>query len=228
MVVDNFPKVEQLVGKYPYPFLHVWVTDLEAGIAGMSRNEFMWLSPTDVDVNTVSHELTHATLYGLFPTWFEEGFAYFIGHRSDGTLQSYERSLVAEMAAVRVPRKLDLTAKFVHSGEVRYILSLAQGFLFFKGLSDIQGVEGLGHVVRALRSKTFNNDNELLRAIVSQQPAGAAGCRPEVHLRQRHRPALGLPVAIWQSGNDGRSCSPSGLSVTGHLIVIDEVTGQRS
>jgi hypothetical protein len=168
-VVENLPKVETIVGKFPYPFVHVYITDLPEGIAGMQRNEFVWLSPTDINVEVVSHELTHATLYGLFPTWFEEGFAYFVGFYSEGTLDAKEREAVQLFASVRVPRKLDLSLKFDHSS-YGYISNILQGFLFFKGLADIQGLESMGQVIRSLRSKTYTNDNELLRAIVSNSP----------------------------------------------------------
>lgn len=166
LMLTELPKIEALVGKYPYPFLYVWVTDLGDYIAGISRDEFIGLSPDYVEAETVAHEITHATLYGLFPTWFEEGFAYFMeayATEAIGTKAAFHKE---NLAAQRTTQKLDLKGKFDHERR-SYTATLSQGFLFFNGLHDIEGIDGLGRIVRALRSKTYTNDNELIRAIVA-------------------------------------------------------------
>jgi hypothetical protein len=170
LAVDNLPRVESIVGKFPYPFLHVYITDLgDDGLLGLNRNEFIWINRTAVDTNTMAHEMTHATVYGNFPTWFEEGFAYFVGNYADNALQQQEKDSLAVIALARRPRQLDLTAKFDHSA-AGYFSTISQGFLFFKGYSDIVGLEAMGQTIRALRGKTYTNDNELLRAIVTNSP----------------------------------------------------------
>jgi hypothetical protein len=115
----------------------------------------------------MAHEMTHATVYGIFPTWFEEGFAYFMGFYHSGSMQAREREFRAGLAANKLDARLDLNARFSHSLETAYISSLAQGFLFFKGIHDIEGFESMGTIIRALRSKTFGSDNELIREIIA-------------------------------------------------------------
>jgi hypothetical protein len=169
--VENLPRVETSVGKYPYPFVYIWVTSLGVeGLLGANRNEFVWIGEDAVETNTIAHELTHATLYGNFPLWFEEGVAYYVGSYANNELSVQQQDSLRVIAATGRPRKLDLGAKFDHSDR-GYFASISQGFLFFQGLVDIQGLEGLGQVIRSLRSKTYNNDNELLRAIVTNSPA---------------------------------------------------------
>lgn len=166
VVLAEMAKVESLVGPFPYPFLYVWVTELPQYLAGLSVNEFIALSPDYVEAETVAHEITHATLYGIFPIWFEEGFAYFMeAYATDNIpgLAAYHRAMLGQQ---RKTQKLDLAARFDHA-RASYTAELSQGFLFFNGLYDIEGIEGLGRIVRALRSKTYTNDNELLHAIVS-------------------------------------------------------------
>jgi hypothetical protein len=167
LAVETLPKVESIVGKYPYPFLFIWITSLDGYAAGLSRDEFIWIDPADLDVDTMAHEMTHATVYGIFPTWFEEGFAYFMGFFHSGSMEAREREFRTGLASNRLDTRLDLNARFGHSLETAYISSLAQGFLFFKGIYDIEGFEGMGKIIRALRSKTFGNDNELVREITA-------------------------------------------------------------
>jgi hypothetical protein len=170
LAVDNLPRVESIVGKFPYPFLYIYLTDLgDDGLLGLNRNEFIEINRTAVDVNTISHEMTHATVYGNFPTWFEEGFAYFVGNYAANELAVIERDALAAIAVTRRPRQLDLRAKFDHSA-AGYFSTISQGFLFFKGYSDIVGLDAMGQTIRALRGKTYTNDNELLRAIVTNSP----------------------------------------------------------
>ena len=170
LAVENLPKVEAIVGKFPYPFVYIYVTDLGGdGLLGINRNEFVWIGLDGVETNTVAHELTHATLYGNFPLWFEEGVAYYVGSYANNELKSQQQDSLRVIAATGRPRKLDLGAKFDHSDR-GYFASISQGFLFFQGVVDIQSLDGLSQVIRSLRSKTYNNDNELLRAIVSNSP----------------------------------------------------------
>lgn len=166
MAVDNLPKVEAIVGEFPFDFVHIRITDLEDGVGGTELKEFVILSPKYITTEVVSHELTHATLHGVFPVWFEEGLAYFVGRTMEGSSERYEAEYVALLNSVRLPRKLDLSLKFDHSS-FGYSSALIQGFLFFKGLNDLIGPDQLGVLLRALRGKTFANENELFRAIVT-------------------------------------------------------------
>ncbi len=81
LATDYLPKIEAIAGKFPYPFIYIEVTpDYPDELLGTSYDEFIGVNNKSVESNTLAHELTHSTVYGLFPTWFEEGFAYFMGN----------------------------------------------------------------------------------------------------------------------------------------------------
>src|SRR5262249_20199381 len=131
--VASLPRVEEIVGEYPYDFAHFYITDLPVGMGGGHTNGFIWISSNDFNNEIVAHELTHATLYGIFPKWFEEGVAYYVGAYSSGALQSAEALALSDIAYLKAQRKLDLNAKYEHSYLVAYFSNIRQGFLFFKG-----------------------------------------------------------------------------------------------
>lgn len=189
LAMENLPKVEALIGPFPYPYVYIQVTSLgDSGVLGLNRNEFVFIGENAVETNTVAHELAHAALYGIFPIWFEEGLAYYTGAWAADEIRQQEQQALRTIAATRRPRQLDLRAKFDHS-DAGYFSTISQGFLFFQGLVDIQGLDGLGQVVRSLRSKTFANDNELLRQMVAnsapdkQQAVQEYLCRAVIGLR---------------------------------------------
>ena len=105
LAVAALPEIEGLVGAYPYDFLHMMVTDLGEFYAGLSYDQFIIIAPNAIDENTVVHELTHSTMYGKFPTWFEEGFAYFMGYYMSDDLEAGTKEMThgAEVPRQRQP-----------------------------------------------------------------------------------------------------------------------------
>ena len=166
---EDMPKVEWMVGAFPYHFVHIQVTDdLPEIYAGVSYDEFIALSSDYVDAATVTHELTHSTLYGNFPIWFEEGLAHFAEFQLTSTLEEGTRYFGEGLASIGGDPRLRIG--YTRSKTVHGILSeRAQGFLFIKGLSDIWGIDGLRSAVRTLRTQTFG-DQDLLTAIARQGP----------------------------------------------------------
>ena len=161
------PLVEEVTGPYPYRFLFIEITEeLPEFYAGVSRDEFIALSTNYVDAATVVHELAHSTMYGLFPIWFEEGFAHFLELYLTDSLELGVTAYRADLAALDKDPRLDLTIFRLNSFE-DVLAERAQGLLFLNGLYEIEGIEGLTRMVRALRTKTYT-DQSLLRAIVEQ------------------------------------------------------------
>jgi hypothetical protein len=158
------PEIERIVGKFPYTFLHLAVTDLPEFYAGVSYDEFIGISPDYDDDATIVHELTHSTLYGIFPTWFEEGFAYFMEHYMTDSIALGVTAFKRDLAAARIEPK-------VRVGTARgfgpdYALDSATGFLFMNAMYEANGIEAIAETIRSLRTKTFN-DQDLIRILVS-------------------------------------------------------------
>ena len=168
LTIEALPPVENVVGKYPYQFLHVVVTDeLPEHVLGVSMNEFIAIGSNVVQSYVVVHELTHSTMYGIFPLWFEEGLAHFLENYQTGSLGLAERKYTNELNLLRRDIRLDLRPKR-YTATDQYA-ERAQGFLFMKALFDIEGIEGLSQTIRALRTRTYS-DQDLLRALVAQAP----------------------------------------------------------
>jgi hypothetical protein len=169
LTLEGLPKVEKLVGKYPYNFLHVQVTpDLPLYLAGVSYNEFIALSDIAVDPGTVIHEITHSTMYGIFPIWFEEGMAHFLEFYLTESLDEGVRLYQGQLMQMRRDFRLDLRPNRPNT-TVDYLAERARGFLFLRGVYEIRGIEGFSAMIRELRTRTFG-DQDLLRAIVQQGP----------------------------------------------------------
>ena len=166
--VDALPRVEAIVGAFPYEFLHIQITPLPAAYAGLSYNEFIALSPDWLDQATIVHEITHSTLYGIFPLWFEEGLAHFIEYYLAGTLEDGVSESMGQLHRLGRDARLDLRPTAVYSSQDQ-LAERAQGFLLIKSIFDIQGIEGLSSTIRALRTQTFG-DQDLLRTIVGVAP----------------------------------------------------------
>jgi hypothetical protein len=146
------------------------VTDeLPDHILGVSINEYIALGKDVVESYVVVHELTHSVMYGIFPTWFEEGMAHFLENYQTGSLDTGVREYTAELQFLRRDHRLDLRPKRGYNALDEYA-ERAQGFLFLKALYDIEGIEGMSKTIRDLRTRTYS-DQELLRALVASAAA---------------------------------------------------------
>jgi hypothetical protein len=164
MAVEELPRIEELVGAYPYKFLHMMVTDLGDFYAGLSYDEFIVIDPRSVDRPTIIHELTHSTMYGKFPIWFEEGFAHFVEYYLTESLEQAAKEFAADLAHLGSDTRLYVGA-YRDSSLAGYLAERAQGFLFMKAVHDLNGIESLMGTVRSLRTKSLG-DQDLLRAFV--------------------------------------------------------------
>ncbi len=169
LATDALPRVEVLVGAYPYRFLFIEVTDdLPEIYAGVSYDQFIALDAEYVDEGTTIHELTRSTMYGIFPTWFEEGLAHFFEYYLTDSLPEAAAFYEAEL------RALDATALDIShyrgSSPLDRLLERGQGFLFLNGLHEIQGIDRLSEMVRSLRTQNLR-DQALLRTIVEHGDA---------------------------------------------------------
>jgi hypothetical protein len=163
LAVEWMPRVEELIGKFPYTYLFITVTDeLPEFILGASYDEFIAVATTSVDPATVVHEIAHSTLYGKFPTWFEEGFAYFLDYYLTSTLEEGEAYFRDGLASLGLDTRLDLTRSYSD-----YLAESAEGYIFLTGVYRIRGIEGLVEIVRSFRTKTFG-DQDLFLAIIEQ------------------------------------------------------------
>jgi hypothetical protein len=163
---EALPKVEKIVGAYPYHFLYIEVTrDLPKDILGVSYDQFIGLDEKHVDVPTVTHELTHSTVYGIYPTWFEEGFAHFLEFYLTNTLDVGTREYSVWLARSGYDAKLDLRRR----GSTFDDVDRARGFLFMKAIYDIRGIDGISESVRSMRKKTLT-DQELIRGLAQSGP----------------------------------------------------------
>jgi hypothetical protein len=168
IAVDVMQRVEQMAGKFPYHFLHINVVpagDLEEDVLGASYNEFIEIGDRYVDTDVIVHEITHSTLYGIFPLWFEEGFAHFMEYHFTTGLDAGARDYANVLRRAGKDTKLDLRPNRPGGLYAEYI-ERPQGFLFLKALSDIRGLEGVSKLVRSLRTRSLT-DQELMRAIVA-------------------------------------------------------------
>ncbi len=164
MAVEYLPQIEELVGAYPYSFLHLMVSELEDLYAGLSYDEFIVINPDYVDAQTVVHELTHSTMYGKFPIWFEEGFAHFVEYYLTDTIDEGATRHGDALAYLGYDSALYVGVYRDQSFE-GYIAERAQGFFFMKAVYDLNGIDGVIGAVRELRTHSLN-DQELLRSFV--------------------------------------------------------------
>jgi len=164
LAVQWLPEVEAVTGAFPYSFLHITITELFELYAGLSYDEFISLAPDSVTEDVVIHELTHSTLYGIFPTWFEEGFAHFMEYYLTDTLPEGEAYFLGQMAELDAEPVLNVGAK-PGFDFYDYIIDRATGFLFIKGLYEVNGIEAVVETIRSLRTKTFSDQQLLARLI---------------------------------------------------------------
>ena len=162
--VESLPHIEALVGAYPYDFLHMMVTDLGDWLAGLSYDQFIIVAPDSINKETVVHELTHSTMYGKFPIWFEEGFAHFVEYHLTEALEQGAEAFAADLDYLGTDTKL-YVGPYRDSSFAGYLAERAQGFLFMKGVYDLKGIEGLMPLLAKLRTQTMG-DQELLREFV--------------------------------------------------------------
>ncbi len=117
----------------------------------------------------VVHEMTHSTVYGCFPIWFEEGVAYFLGYYLTNSVE--KGATIRHCRAARDPaptaKSISRTYGYYTGWELHR--RAGRGYLFLKGLYDIEGIDGLGQIIRTLRTKTYN-DQELLATIMQLTP----------------------------------------------------------
>jgi hypothetical protein len=159
------PEVERVSGKFPYRILLLAVTDLPEFVGGVSYDEFIGISPDYWDDDEViAHELTHSTLYGIFPTWFEEGYAYFVGMYLTGTLESGLKEYRTELTRAKIDPRVYIGAARGFGSD--YFVDSATGLLFMNALYEANGMEVVTATIRSLRSKTFD-DQALIRTLVS-------------------------------------------------------------
>jgi hypothetical protein len=165
---DALPDIEQLVGRFPYAFLHITVTELPELFAGLSYDEFIALAPDSVDAPTVIHEITHSTLYGIFPLWFEEGFAHFMEYYLTDALSEGTAYFKNGLRYLGYDERLDVRPNGAYSlGDE--LAERAQGFLFVKGLFEINGMVTINETIRSLRTKSFS-DQDLIKTLVQNSP----------------------------------------------------------
>jgi hypothetical protein len=163
--IEWLPKIEAQVGAYPYAFLHLMVTDLGELYAGLSYDEFIAIAPDYVDDRTIVHELTHSTMYGSFPTWFEEGFAYFMeGYMTDSS-DDVLALFAEQLTLMGYDHKL-YVGLYRDPSDAGWWAEQMQGFLFMTGVNQTNGIEALIGTVRQIRTKSLS-DQELLRTFVS-------------------------------------------------------------
>jgi hypothetical protein len=161
-------EVEGLVGKFPFKFLYLEVADdLPVFIAGLSYDEFIALAEDAVDEATIVHEIAHSTLYGIFPTWFEEGFAHFIEYYLTENIPGGTREFEQFLRSIRVDTRLDLRGGF--NSDLDELIERAQGFLFLKDLHAVIGIEGITKTVHSLRKQSATGQ-DLIRAMMTQTP----------------------------------------------------------
>jgi hypothetical protein len=159
--VEWLPKIEAMVGPYPYSFLHLMVTDLGEVYAGLSYDEFIALAPEHVTDEVIVHELTHSTMYGSFPTWFEEGFAYFMGYYMTGVLDENVQLAKDALGDTRL-----FVGPYRDLSDVGFIREQVEGMLFMDAVYEMNGIDSLIDSVRQIRTKSLS-DQELLRIFVS-------------------------------------------------------------
>jgi hypothetical protein len=163
--------VEELIGKFPYSFLHFIVTSLpeeEHGLVtlGASYNEYVFLGAESVTPETITHEMTHATLYGIFPLWFEEGMAEFVESYLTASLTYTSRVFNLDLIHMDRDNRLDLRARGGYDIEAEYA-ERAQGFLFLRDVHATQGHEEFRATIRQLRTRSLG-DADLLRALAQR------------------------------------------------------------
>ncbi|HEX5368773.1 MAG TPA: hypothetical protein VFY10_05085, partial [Dehalococcoidia bacterium] len=168
IAAEALPRVEKIVGKFPYRFLFISVTDLPDIYAGLSYDEFISIAPDYVDQPTIIHEITHSTLYGIFPTWFEEGFAHFMEYYLTTGLDDGVSYFTDELKQIEASNKLYIAPNAGYDF-VDYVAERAQGFLFLKGFYDITGIDAVSATIRSLRTRTFN-DQDLIKALIENSP----------------------------------------------------------
>ncbi|HEU0073563.1 MAG TPA: hypothetical protein VFS30_06090 [Dehalococcoidia bacterium] len=155
------PQIEELVGPYPYSFLHLMVTDIGEVYAGLSYDEFIAIAPDYVDDETIVHELTHSTMYGSYPAWFEEGFAYFVGYYMTDTLEEN-----VQLAKDALGGTWLYVGAYRDTSDIGFLREQIEGMLFMNGVYEINGIDALIGTVRQIRTKSLS-DQELLRTFVS-------------------------------------------------------------
>jgi len=159
--IEWLPKIEELVGAYPYSFLHLMVTDLGEFYAGLSYDEFIAIAPEHVTDEVIVHELTHSTMYGSFPAWFEEGFAYFVGYHMTGVLEQNVQEAKEALGGTWL-----FVGAYRDTSDVGFFREQVEGMLFMNGVVEMNGIDALIGTVRQVRTKSLS-DQELLRAFVS-------------------------------------------------------------
>ena len=170
IATNVFPKIEALTGKYPYRFLHVTVTpDLPIIIAGVSYDAFIAVDTKAVDQETIIHEMTHSSLYGKFPLWFEEGYAHFAENLLTNSLEKAGAQYASDLTRLRRTRQLDIRSLTSLSTLHGQLTERAQGFLFIKGVYDLLGPDAFNQLIRTLRTRTYN-DQDIIRALLENTP----------------------------------------------------------
>lgn len=159
--IEWLPQIEALVGPYPYSFLHLMVTDIGEVYAGLSYDEFIAIGPDYVNDETIVHELTHSTMYGSFPTWFEEGFAYFVGYYMTGALEENVQLAKDALGGTQL-----YVGPYRDTSDIGFLREQVEGMLFMNGVYELNGIDALIGTVQQIRTKSLS-DQELLRTFVS-------------------------------------------------------------
>ncbi len=170
-------KIQPLVGPYPYPFMHLQVTDeLPLILAGVASKDFIGISTYWVDAPTITHEVTHSTVYGIFPTWFEEGLAHFTEFYLTGSLDDGKEQFTDELDWLGVDDRLDIRPVSAYSWDA-YMADRAEGFLLIKSIFEIDGQEAFSRTLHSLRKQSYS-DQQTLAAFVEQ--AGSADAQAQM------------------------------------------------
>jgi hypothetical protein len=111
------------------------------------------------------HELTHSTMYGSFPIWFEEGFAHFVEFYMTETLDEGISRFQDDLAYLGFDEKL-YVGPYRDPSVEGYLAERMEGFLFMNGVYELNGIEALIGTIQEIRTKSLN-DQELLRVFVA-------------------------------------------------------------
>jgi hypothetical protein len=112
----------------------------------------------------VIHELTHSTMYGTFPIWFEEGFAHFLEYYLTESLDAAVKEHREFLRYIGLDGKL-FVGPYKDGSVAGYLAERSQGFLFMKAVYDLKGIERLMPILAKVRTQTMG-DQELLREFV--------------------------------------------------------------
>jgi hypothetical protein len=104
-------------------------------------------------------------MYGSFPTWFEEGFAYFVGYYMTGELEENVQLAKDALGDTRL-----FVGPYRDVSDAGFFREQIEGMLFMNAVYEMNGIDSLIDSVRQIRTKSLS-DQELLRIFVAHGPS---------------------------------------------------------